>query len=264
MFGVLAFIAIAVAAAPGHARLVKLTVAGHVTSGSDGGNDLDNVTNGPGGYVEHFVPGTVFGTAGDLTGAAIRFTFIYDADDIDQPVGVGGVFDDTLGQWTYDAKRSLTIGGVTHDFLPLQPVFNLIALGSTLTLVDGTPDGLSGNFTGFTQSGNVYSDYRTAALSFAGILPASFFSTDAVLPGELPGPGYGLAGAGSTGTGSFLLTRQTCFLTCSYKAATGNFALTAISFGAVPEPAAWTLMLAGFAMVGLTARRRAPATTVAA
>ena len=157
---------IGLAVAPAHARLVKLTVAGHITSGSDGGNDLDNVTNGPGGYVEHFAPGSVFGTIGDLTGNAIRFSFIYDTNDVAQPLGVGGVFDDQAGQWAYDATKAVTIGAVTHDFLPLQPVFTFIALTATLGVTDGTPDGLSGNFTGFTGWGDVYSNFYTSGLSF--------------------------------------------------------------------------------------------------
>ncbi len=255
---------IGLAVAPAHARLVKLTVAGHITSGSDGGNDLDDVTNGPGGYVEHFAPGSVFGTIGDLTGNAIRFSFIYDTNDAAQPLGVGGVFDDQLGQWAYDATKAVTIGAVTHDFLPLQPVFTFIALTATLGVTDGTPDGLSGNFTGFTGWGDVYSNFYTSGLSFGATLPSSFFATDAVLPGNLPGPGFGLAGSGASGTGSFSFVRQTCFLTCSYKAAVGNFALTAITFGAVPEPASWALMIVGFGLVGARQRRRSGTTTVAA
>ena len=255
----------ALAAAPGQARLVKLDVAGTITAGTDGGNELVDVTNGSGGYVEHFGPSTVFGTAGSLIGKKLVFSMIYDSNSPDIPVGAGGVFDDGFGQWTYDAVPTLTIGGVKVDLIytPMI-VYQLLALTDTLAIVDGTADAFSGSLTGFTLNGGVYSNYASGSLDFSGLLPASFFSTDALLPGQLPGPGYGFAHHSAVGTGSFDLTRQTCFLTCSFKQASGTFALTAISFGAVPEPAAWTLMIAGFAFVGIAARRRAPAPVVAA
>lgn len=260
-----ALVAAAAIAGPGQAKLVKLAVAGTITAGTDGGNELVDVTNGPGGYAEHFGPSTVFGIAGSLVGKELVFSMIYDSDSPDIPVSAGGVFDDSFGQWTYDAVPTLTIGGVKVNLIytPMI-VYQFVALTDTLAIVDGTTDSFSGSLTGFTLNGGVYSNYASGSLDFSGLLPASFFSTDALLPGQLPGPGYGFAHHGASGTGSFDLTRQTCFLTCSFKEASGTFLLSVITFGVVPEPTAWTLMIAGFAFVGAAARRRDPATVVAA
>lgn len=41
----------------------------------------------------------------------------------------------------------------------------------------------------------------------------------------------------------------------------GNFRITAASVGAVPEPATWAMMLAGFGMIGFAARRRSSVKT---
>ncbi|CAM3069151.1 PEPxxWA-CTERM sorting domain-containing protein [Sphingomonas antarctica] len=248
-------------AAPAHAKLAVLTVTGKITSGSDGGNELDDVTNGPGGYMEHFIPGTVFGTAGDLTGAIIRFRLTYDTNSPYLPVAASGAFDDPHGEWLYESKSEISIGNPTHDFLPLAPVFQGLALDSTLQLTDGAPDGLSGAFHGFTFDGGVYSNYRTGQFSFNAVLPAGFFSTDNTLPGGLPGPGYGFVHKAATGGGTFDFVRQTCFLSCSYKAATGNFTVNSVSFGAVPEPASWAMLIVGLGMTGAAgaaARRRSP------
>lgn len=248
---------LAMFAAPAAAKLVKLTVAGTITSGSDGGNDLiDEYPNPGGGYTEVFAPDSMFGTIGDLTGKAIKFSFIYDTQSPLLPVGTGGVFDDPIGEWALSLNPTITIGGVSHDFLHLEPAFLGVVAKAKLGINDGTPDGLTGDFFGFTFAGNVITTYVTSSFGFFSTLPAGFFSTDSVLPGALPGPGYGLAGAGAGGAGGFDFFRQTCFVTCSLAEAKGDFSLTAISFGAVPEPAAWTLMLAGFAIVGAAARRR--------
>ncbi len=248
--------ALTMIAAPASAKLVKLTIAGTATSGSDGGNDLLDVTNGPGGYAEVFAPGSIFGTIGDLTGKAIAFSFVYDTASPLLPVGAGGIFDDPIGEWALSLSPTVSIGGVAYEFLHLPPVHLGIAAGATLAITDGAPDTLSGAFSGFTFSGDVILDYVTSNFAFDATLPAGFFSTDAVLPGSLSAPGFGFAGGGAGGTGSFDFLHQTCFLTCSFKEATGVFLLTAITFGAVPEPAAWSLMLTGFALVGTAARRR--------
>jgi hypothetical protein len=248
-------------ASPVEAKLAVLTVNGRITSGADGGNDLDDVTNGPGGYVEHFIAGTVFGTPGDLTGKSISFRFTYDSANPYLPASSGGVFDDPFGDWLFSSKSEVSIDGVTHDFLPVAPVFIGLSVDANLQLTDGSPDGLTGAFNGFTFSGGNVTDYRSGAFSFGATLPASFLSTDQTLPGGLPGPGYGFGHAVASGTGAFSFSRQTCFLSCSYKAATGNFILKSVSFGAVPEPASWAMLIVGLGMTGAAgaaARRRRP------
>ncbi len=99
------------AAGPAAAHLSKLTVNGTFLTGSDGGNDLIDVSNVGGTYVHSYAPGTFFETAGSLVGKAITFTMIYDPDAIATPVGVAGVFDDPLGDWALSIKTRLSIGG---------------------------------------------------------------------------------------------------------------------------------------------------------
>ncbi|MBC7504434.1 MAG: PEPxxWA-CTERM sorting domain-containing protein [Sandarakinorhabdus sp.] len=182
---------------------------------------------------------------------------IYDPDAIATPVGVAGVFDDPLGDWALSIKTRLSTGGVGHDIVTLPPGgLMLLAVGATLTLGNGTPDSLAGDFTGFTLDGCNIWNYNSSALHFAGILPASFLATDTVLPGSLPGPGYGYGSSAGTGTGSFDITRSKCFIDCSFKEASGTFALTSARFGAVPEPASWAMLVGGFAIVGAASRRR--------
>lgn len=250
------------AAAPAGAKLVKFSVTGVITDGGDGGNDLVDVTNGPGGYAEVFAPGSIFGTLGDLTGKTVTFSLIYDTNSPFLPIGSGGVFEDAIGDWAYSLKPTITVGGVTREILHVEPVFNGIALDAMLALSDGSSDALAGHFNSFAFSGDVITNYTTAAFGFDGLLPAGFFSTDAFLPGQLPGPGYGFASAAATGSGTFSKVYQSCFLTCSYKSATATFDLTRVSFGAVPETATWVLLLVGFGLVGTTFRRRSA--TVAA
>lgn len=247
---------LATTVAPATARTVKLTVNGLISNGSDGGNDLIDVTNGPGGYTEIFAPGSVFGSIGSLTGKSIKFTAVYDTASPLLPVGTGGSFSDTAGDWAYSLHATVTIDGVTREFVHVEPVFLGLLYSAALGLTDGSPDGLSGDFNAFTYSGNVITDYSNGSFGFASTLPGSFFGTDAVLPGQLPGPGFGFAHAPAVGVGTFSLDQQTCFLTCSYKLAAADFSLTSISFGAIPEPADWALMLTGFGLIGLRTRSR--------
>jgi hypothetical protein len=249
--------AMLVVAAPAAATLTKLTVSGRILTGTDGGNDLIDVSNVGGVYVHTFAPGNFFGVSGSLVGKAIKFTMIYDPAALITPVGVGGVFDDTFGDWALSIKSRVSIDGVGRDLVTLPAGgLMLLGLGATLTLGNGATDSLAGDFSGFTAAGGNIWDYNSSNVHFAGRLPASFFSTDAVLPGALPGPGFGYGSGAAIGTGSFDFTRSTVFIDSSFKEAVGTFALTSARFGAVPEPASWAMLVGGFAIVGASARRR--------
>lgn len=253
------------AGSPAAAHLTKLTVNGTILTGSDSGNDLIDVSNVGGVYVHTYAPGNFFGTSGSLLGKAIQFTMIYDPDALDTPLGIGGVFDDMLGDWALSIKSRISVNGVGHDIVTLPAGgLMLLSLAATLTLGNGTPDSLAGDFTGFTLAGGNIWNYDSSAVHFAGVLPASFLSTDAVLPGSLPGPGYGYGSSAGAGTGSFDITRSTCFIDCSFKQAVGTFALTSARFGAVPEPTSWAMLVGGFALVGAASRRRRVLQMVAA
>ena len=258
--------ALAMIAGPASAKLVKLTIAGTITAGTDSGSDLiDEIPIQGGGWTEVTTPGTIFGTTGDLTGKSIKFSFVYDTASPLLPVGAGGIFEDLSGgEWTYTLNPTITVGGVATQFTPLQPFGQNIALTAELGVVDGSPDGLSGDFTSWLGWGDVVSYYNIGSFNFHAALPPGYFSTDAQLPGSLPGPGFGFAGSGASGTGSFSMIRQSCFMSCPMVQAVGTFSLTAITFGAVPEPAAWSFMLAGFAVVGAASRRRRRLTLVTA
>ena len=249
-------------AVPAAARITQLQVTGTVLTGTDDGNDLIDVSVVNNVYVHTFAPGNFFGTNGSLVGKSIVFRFVYDTDSA--PAAAGGVYDDPTGEWAYSLAPTVAIDGVVHPFYDLVPgtfAFNPVA---TLTLVDGTSDGLSGHLSGLTFSGNSLSDYRASGFDFSAVLPPSFFATDAALPGSFSGPGYGYAGGHATGSGSFFFSRGTCFIQCSSKLATGTFAVTSVGFADVPEPTAWGLMTIGFGLIGGLTRRQAAARRVCA
>lgn len=243
------------ASVPAAARIVQLVVQGTVTGGSDGGNDLGSVDIINNVYVEHFIPGSIFGTIGDLTGKSVVFRLLYDTAEPSLPISAGGVFDDPIGDWAFTLVPTVAVGGVGHDFRdPFLGTF-INTASAMLGVTDGTPDGLTGSFHNFYASGNSFINYITSELDFAGVLPASFFSTDTLLPGALGAPDFGFAHNAATGTGNFGFTRQTCFITCSSKSASAAFNVDRITFAPIPEPATWLMLLAGFAGVGTIARR---------
>ncbi|WP_255602121.1 PEPxxWA-CTERM sorting domain-containing protein [Polymorphobacter megasporae] len=262
-FGTALSITVALAV-PVAARIVQLTVTGNITAGDDSGTDflgaqvINNV------YVESFGPGNFFGTSGALGGKSVVFRLLYDTNSPVLPVPTGGVFDDPNGDWAYALSPVVAVGGIPHDFIDIVPGTFINAATAMLGVIDGAPDGLTGSFTNLTYSGNVYSDYRSSSFAFTAALPPGFFSTDTILPGALPTPHHGFTHGTAIGTGSFAFYRQTCFLTCSLKTATASFDVTNISFAAVPEPAVWAMLLAGFGLVGAMARRNRGAAIVAA
>ena len=250
--------------APATARVVQLVVNGTITSGSDAGTDLIDVNVINNVYVETFGPGSFFGSPGGLTGKSVVLRLLYDTAAAALPVPVGGLFDDPSGEWAYTLAPVVTVGGVAHDFIDIVPGTFAFGTSAALGLVDGAPDGLTGNFHSLTFSGNNISDFRISAFAFTAALPPGFFSTDAVLPGAVAAPHSGFAHGIATGTGSFNFTRQTCFFTCSSKTAAATFNVSSVAFAAVPEPAAWALMVIGFGGVGAMARRRGTQVVVTA
>ncbi len=241
-------------AAPASARLGQLVIKGTIASGNDGGTDLVESHYVNGSLVSSFAPGSIFGSIGSLAGKAIQFSFLYDTATV--PTGVGGLFEDPSGVWPFSLAPIITIGGVAHDFKPVHYDLSGQGANAALTVVDGSPDSLAGSFDAFNIFGGLYYVSETSAFSFAALLPASFFSTDVVLPGAVALPDHGFARHAATGTGSFNFTYDQCLFQCGSKATTGNFAVSSIIFAGVPDTATWATMIGGFGLVGAMARRR--------
>ena len=252
----------AVSAAPAAAVRVQLIATGTIGSGTDGGTDLTSVDVINNIYVEHYAPGSVFGTIGSLIGKAITFRTVYETDSPYLPIGAGGVFDDGGNGWTLDMAPTVTIGGISHDVYT-HPYGAIYGAAATLGLTDGAPDALSGAFSGFSFGLSTITNILYRQIGFNGTLPSAFFSTNAVLPGDAGLPGRGYANAAASGTGSFDFTAQTCFINCSSKQAIGTFTLNRILFSAAPEPENWALLLLGFGLTGAMARRRRPSSVTA-
>jgi hypothetical protein len=253
------------AAAPATARRGLFTLSATITNGTDSGNDLVYSDYVNGQLTEHFAPGTIFGLPGSLAGQAVSFSFLYDTNAATLPVVAGGVFDDLTADWALAIDPTVTIGGVTqHVILPTigsGANYTIIPV-ATFGLIDSAPDGVTGNFASGIVLSTLFQAYTSAAINFAASAPSTFLSTDALLPGALPTIDHGYASSAATGTGSFSFSFQRCLFSCSYKAATANFAVDHITFADVPEPATWAMLVIGFGAVGLMSRRRA--TTVVA
>jgi hypothetical protein len=249
-------IAAVFAAAPATARKGLMTVVGTVTTGTDTGNDLVSVDYVGGQLVATFAPGNFFGTSGSLAGKEVAFRFLYDTAAPVLPTVAGGVFDDQSGEWAMSLDPVVTVGGVARNLLqPPSGTAVYYLATATLGLVDGAPDAISGNFTSGTYVSTLIDHVSSGAFAFTAILPASFLSTDALLPGAVPAPHYGFARSAATGSGSFTFIEQSCLFTCSLKTASAAFDVTYVTAGAVPEPAVWAMMLVGFGIAGAMGRR---------
>jgi hypothetical protein len=253
-FSAALFTTLALAVAPAEARVGKLIVNGIVTAGTDGGTDLDSVSVVNNHYIENFVPGAVFGALGSLSGQAIRFTLLYDTANA--PAGVAGLFDDPSGNWPYLVSGSVAINGVERLLFNVPNGASYFVPSATLSIGDGTPDTLAGHFGTASGEGSVNTTYLNRNIAFAATLPASFFSTDATLPGDVATPHFGFAHSPATGSGSFDFTQNTCFINCSFKEASGTFAVTAVAFAGVPDAPTWAMLIGGLGLTGLASRRR--------
>ncbi len=151
-----------------------------------------------------------------------------------------------------------TAPGFTGDF----NVFPGSGVGGVAATVDGTP------FLAVPSQG---SPSGTATYTAKGAITA--FSFDWGTPDSYntltfrDAAGAAIAsytGSGAAFTGSYTFAAGTNIRSVDFSSSSKAFEIDNVSVtAAVPEPATWGLMLVGFGLVGVTARRRAVATVAA-
>ncbi len=156
-------------------------------------------------------------------------------------------------QFTDWSSNSQGVGSFLD--LDLGSVYTLIGF----TLVDRvTSGGNNGNFSGGTT------DFTTS-FSLQGFTDASFtVASGAAALFSKPTPSSPTNLASFAYSGAFAVQPSAQFIRYTVLGANGNnVGLSDISFNAVPEPASWAMLIAGFGLVGAAARRRRPASLVA-
>lgn len=130
---------------------------------------------------------------------------------------------------------------------------------------------LSVKITGASSGNGSFTQSDFNAFAFAANTPLNY---NHELVGQLMGNGYnfGSFGAGyPASSGDFNLFASTSsaptgtnyFILTTSNGGGDNLALVSLSPGAVPEPASWALIVAGFGLVGAAARRRKGAAAAA-
>jgi hypothetical protein len=141
------------------------------------------------------------------------------------------------GSMVYTGNDGVQFAGIQGDATVSQS-FTATSTSALLSWLDaGRPSNFGNGCCTGNQSYNVLLNGVTIA-SEATTTARDFASHSVALDGLIAGNTYTLAFAGQK------TTDETAFL--------DNVSVTA----AVPEPAAWALMIAGFGMVGITMRRR--------
>lgn len=153
-----------------------------------------------------------------------------------------------VGALTFVEGSQNLIGGVATGFNLLRPLFTDNFVAGTTVQVAGQYNLFGLNAGNFFNTGTTRFDVRTNVASYvfnesvdtaAGRAPLKFF--------------------GFTATGGEFITS----VAYSGQNATGATDFQIGNLGAVPEPAAWAMMIAGFGMIGAAMRRRRTAVRVA-
>ena len=136
------------------------------------------------------------------------------------------------GTFSFVSTTPITVGATTY-----AAGSNLLSAVFTLGTINGRTAGTSGSFSGSTTGGSVIT-YTSDFLNFTPTIDRDF--------------AIGLTSITSS------LSRATGKALRTFKAnSTGSFSSDpAPLINAVPEPATWAMLVAGFGMVGVAARRR--------
>lgn len=173
-------------------------------------------------------PGSsLFGVGSNLAGSAVQGRFTYDTAAVADVTGADGA---EFAEGFLDF--AVTIGSVEYVFGGFE-----VASGADQRRIflSTSPDGLT-----FTLTRDGGADYETLSLTLGG---ASFLS-------GLTLPESFRLGEGA-GSGLFYVARE------DGTVAFADIDLTSARVGAaVPEPAAWSLMIAGFGLAGAALRSR--------
>jgi len=124
---------------------------------------------------------------------------------------------------------------------------------STLTFT-GAPVSFVGFFASSIDSGSSIQVFSGSSLVYSKAMPLV-----PVTAGHFGNPDAPFAGQNATQAYAFFtLTSSTPITSIIFTQAAGggNFEFDNLTVGNVPEPASWALMMAGFAMVGFSMRRR--------
>ena len=146
--------------------------------------------------------------------------------------------------------KSATTGTIDRDYFTFTVPQDLYLTAITVLPGTQTLGALGESFIGVESGPEV--DVSTAATTAAGLLGWFHYGTDSI--GENILPMMGTSGLGSTGFSAPLPAGTYSFWVQEASVGTVNYGLEFTV--ATPEPATWTMMLAGLtALVGKTARR---------
>lgn len=179
----------------------------------------------------------VFGAPNtDLIGKTATIKFVYDINigTRDSSPGRDFVYGGTSSANANPIlKSSVTIDGVTSTINGKDGVAFVFGLVGTMEHQN--------NFVSMSSAS--IEQYQDTAINILSNIPAS-------LADNMPQQTF-------TGTVSFLRNRYDYSTNATTMYATGSFnSGTVLITSGVPEPASWTMMIAGFGLVGIAARRR--------